>query len=91
MARMDEKPGRDQRMKAIEVSRNGQKLYTAGLERGIVDARLLILSQVDPMWFECRGQTGVGHIKWSHLPVSVGDEFTLRVVEVDPKDCPQPP
>ena len=33
---------------------------------------------------------GSGHVLWSHLPVEVGDEFTLRVVEVEPQVCQKP-
>ena len=29
-------------MKAIEISRNGHRLFTAGLENGIVTARLIV-------------------------------------------------
>jgi hypothetical protein len=43
-------------MKAIEVWRNGEKLFTAGLEKGIVTARLIIRNQVDPIRFDVVGR-----------------------------------
>ena len=72
-------------MKAIRVSRNSEKIFTAGLQDGSLEARLLIFNQVDPMWFDVRGRdrsTG-GHADWAHIPLSVGDSFTLEVVDVD--------
>jgi hypothetical protein len=72
-------------MKAIEIWRNGKKLATAGLDDGIVTATLMIRNQVDPMIFTARGRdasTG-GHAHWLHQSAQVGDEFVLRLVEVD--------
>ena len=72
-------------MKAIEILRNGKKLFTAGLGDGIVSAKLTVLNEVDPVWFDVVGRdrsTG-GHRKWAHASVKVGDEFTMRLVDVD--------
>lgn len=72
-------------MKAIEIRRNGETLGTAGLEDGIVTVKLTLRNQVDPVWFDVDGRnhsTG-GHERWAHLSVAVGDEFTMKLVEVD--------
>jgi hypothetical protein len=71
-------------MKAIEVWRNGEKLFTAGLEKGIVTARLIIRNQVDPIRFDVVGRDSLtgGHVPWGLHWVETGDEFTLKLVEV---------
>jgi len=76
------------KMKAIQVSRNGKKLLTAGLEEGILDARLVIRNQVDPVWFNVvgRDRSSGGHANWAHISVRVGDTFTLELVEVEASD-----
>ena len=75
-------------MKAFEVSRNGVKLFTAGLENGIVTAKFVLRNQIDPIWFDADGrdQTTGGHQHWAHLALELGDEFTVRLVEVDAVD-----
>jgi hypothetical protein len=72
-------------MKAIEVFRNGRKLFTAGLENGVINARLIIRNQIDPVWFDVDGRDASigGHERWAHVSVQVGDEFTLKLVDVD--------
>ena len=75
-------------MKAIESSRNGQKLFTAGLADGTLDARLIIRNQEDPIWFDVVGRdrlTG-GHARWAHDSVELGDTFTITLVDVDPSE-----
>jgi len=83
---------RELAMKAIEIWRNGQRLATAGLRDGFVTATLSIRNQVDPMWFDARGRdasTG-GHVDWLHEAVRVGDEFVLRLVDVDEQQSAEP-
>lgn len=75
-------------MKAIQISRNGKKLFLAGLEEGALDARFLIMNQVDPVWFDVVGRdrsTG-GHARWAHISVHVGDIFTMELVDVEASD-----
>ena len=76
-------------MKAIEISRNGHRLVTAGLENGIVTARLILRNQIDPVWFDADGRDGStgGHERWAHISVEVGDEFTLKLVDVHVPDA----
>ncbi len=46
-------------MKAIEISRNGKKMFTAGLADGTLDARLIIRNQEDPrITIACDGADG---------------------------------
>jgi hypothetical protein len=76
------------KMKAVRVSRNGQMLFTAGLEDGILDARLIIRNQIDPVWFDVVGRdrsTG-GHTRWAHVSVHEGDTFTMELVDVEASD-----
>ena len=73
------------RVKAIQICLNGKKLVTAGLEDGIVTAKLTLRNQVDPVWFDVDGRdrsTG-GHERRAHASVEVGDEFTMKLVDVD--------
>ncbi len=75
-------------MRAIEISRNGKKLFTAGLADGMIDARLIIRNQEDPIWFDVVGRdrlTG-GHTRWAHDSVELGDTFTITLVDVDPSE-----
>ena len=81
-------PASGMKMKAIQVSRNGKKLFIAGLEEGILDARFLIRNQVDPVWFDVAGRdrsTG-GHARWAHISVDVGDTFKLELVDGEASD-----
>ncbi len=73
-------------MKAIEIWRNGEKLAAAGLVDGMVTVTLTIRNQSDPIWLDARGRdasTG-GHAEWLHESAQIGDEFVLRLVEVEP-------
>ncbi len=75
-------------MKAIEISRNGKKMFTAGLADGTLDARLIIRSQEDPIWFDvvgCDRSTG-GHARGAHDFVELGDTLTFTLVHVDPSE-----
>ena len=75
-------------MRAIEISRNGKKLFTAGLTDGMLDARLIIRNQEDPIWFDVVGRdrlTG-GHARWAHDSVELGDTLTITLVDVDPSE-----
>jgi hypothetical protein len=72
-------------MIGIEVSVNRKKQCTAGLSRGIVAAKLQIRNQVDPIWFtidERDAETG-GHTQWFRVSGEVGDEFTLKLVNIE--------
>jgi hypothetical protein len=75
-------------LKALEVSRNGVKLFTAGLEYGIVTAKFVLRNQVDPVWLNVDGrdQTTGGHQRWAHLAIALGDEFTVRLVDCNAVD-----
>lgn len=75
-------------MRAIEISRNGKKLFVAGLADGILDARLIIRNQEDPIWFDVVGRDRVtgGHARWAHDSVELGDTFTITLVEVEPSE-----
>jgi translation initiation factor IF-1 len=72
-------------MKAIEISCKGRTLFTAGLEDGIVTARLIVRNQVDPVWFDVDGRDALtgGHARWAHISVQPGDEFTVKLVDID--------
>ena len=76
------------RVKAIQICLNGKKLFTSGLEDGIVTARLTLRNQVDPIWFDVDGrdQSTGGHERWAHASIEVGDEFAMKLVDVDPAD-----
>ena len=72
-------------MTALDVWMNGKRLFTASLEDGMITAKLLVRNQVDPIWFNVDGrdrQTG-GHVHWSHISAKAGDEFTIRIVEIE--------
>lgn len=73
------------RMKAIEIWRNGEKMATAGLVDGIVTAKLTIRNQSDPIWFDARGRdaSSGGHKEWLHESARIGDNFELRLVDVE--------
>ncbi|HUE73544.1 MAG TPA: hypothetical protein VMP01_21890 [Pirellulaceae bacterium] len=72
-------------MVGIEIWRNGERLCTAALKDGIITARLIIRNQVDPIWFDADGRdaTTGGHVHWAHIAVEEGDQFTLKLVEVN--------
>ena len=75
-------------MKAIEFSRNGKKLFTAGLTDGMLDARLVIRNQEDPVWFDVVGRNRLtgGHARWAHESVELGDTFTMTLIDIDLSD-----
>jgi len=79
-------------MKTIEISQNGKKLFTVGSTDGLLDARLIIRNQENPMWFDVGGRdrsTG-GHTRWSHNSVNLGDTFTMTVVDFDTSEIDNP-
>ena len=72
-------------MIAIEVWMNHEKVCTAGLADGLITAKLTVRNQDDPIWFDAVGrdrQTG-SHVNWSHISSRVGDEFTLKLVDIE--------
>ncbi len=69
-------------MRAIEISRNGKKLFTAGLADGMIDARLIIRNQEDPIWFDVVGRdrlTG-GHTRWRTIPLNLAIHLQSRLL-----------
>lgn len=73
-------------MTGVEIWRNGERLATAALEDGIVEVKLVIRNQVDPVVFDAVGRDAEsgGHVKWAHIFAKIGDEFTLKVADMQP-------
>ena len=73
-------------MTGVEIWRNGERLATAALEDGIVTVKLIIRNQIDPVVFDAVGRDAESgrHVKWAHIFANMGDEFTLKVANVEP-------
>lgn len=92
-------------MKAFEVTLNGRRQCTAGVENGVLTAILSFVSQTranaeaqpaeasETLDLRVGGLARIDpdtreNLEWLHLPLSVGDEITIRILEL--QDCDQP-
>jgi len=95
--------GQKNQMIAYQVNLNGKPVATAGLAQGVVSAIAnwtFIPSDVafDPAkdWHASFSLAGLDnstreHLHWFRTNLRVGDEITLKLVEVDAADIPTEP
>lgn len=86
-------------MIAYQVNLNGKPVATAGLAQGVVSAIAnwtFIPSDVATDWHASFALGGLDHstrehLHWYRTDLKVGDEITLKLVEVDAADIPTEP
>lgn len=76
-------------MKALEVYRNGQKVCIASAEPGVTSFHIT-LTKASPGHFHVGGlySPTQEHLLWAYEDAALGDEFVIRIVEVDQPDPP---
>ena len=90
-------------MIAYQVQLNGKSVATAGLKQGVISAQANwvfvpsdVSSDPDKDWaasFSLAGpdDTTHRHLDWFRARLKVGDEITLKLVEIDDVDSPARP
>jgi hypothetical protein len=78
-------------MKALEVSVNGHRACMAGIRRGVLTVHVSRLSnaRTEFISLDVGGREEVGPpLRWPMPKIGVGDEVTIRVVDMDTIDSP---
>ena len=82
-------------MICFELSHNGKKVCTAGVENGMLIFNLANHTSAEILDFRMAAVVDHKfadreHIKWADGPANIGDQFTIKVVESDACDPAQP-
>jgi hypothetical protein len=77
-------------MKALEVSVNGRRVCVAGVRSGVLAAHVTrtFSEQAEFIHFGVGGLEDDREVQWAVPKVGVGDEVTIRVVDVTTADPP---
>ena len=77
-------------MIGLEVLVNGRRVCVAGIRRGALDAAVtrMVGDNVEFINFRVGGLEGDSHLRWTVPKIGVGDEVTIRVVDVPAADPP---
>jgi hypothetical protein len=77
-------------MKALQIVVNGKQIVVAGLiEPGYVGAHVNILNSPDsPLLLDISGLQEGARLRWPGVPIMVGDEVSIRIVNTNTADVP---
>jgi len=77
-------------MKALEVSVNGRRVCVAGVRSGVLAAHVTRTfgEQAEFIHFGVGGLEDDREVRWAVPKIGVGDEVTIRVVDVPTADPP---